>query len=413
MILLIPCGAAARSGDSDVVASLPKPLEASCWLAKASPDGPGAPCWMPVSFDKDERPVRALLVRERSGNRRRGIAVLADDGQTALIGAGKVAGAGGDDLGWMGAWTVLQPLDPDNRALDGEGSLDGQALALLPADGSPSLAQQGCKGPLLVILHRSESAGDETQRKIAAQVWDLGEPRRRLAGLDALRVLNVQPIKGCLLPGLRDPDEAVRLETAHVLAHSHVTEALSVLAGWLSPPSKEISPFSRSAVAHMVGELGGAAAAGVLERSAEDPDWDVRKAAVEGLQTIGGSQAMAAILNRLEDVDARVRLVAAQHACEASGLRRSHGRERDRRPCPLCRSFHARAPGEAHQALAPPCARQCCCGARPAGRRPSARNPACHGADRSCDHRSAGRLPHSARHGRIGPGAAQSCNGTE
>jgi HEAT repeat protein len=310
MILYALCGAVAHGEDSDndAAASLPKHWEMSCWLAKATLDSPTVPCSLRIHFEGDDSRAQALLVRERSGKRRRGLAVLSDDGQTVLIGAGKAVGASGDDLGWMGAWTVLQPLDADDRALHDEGSLAGQVLALLPADGC-SFPTKG-KGPLLVILRKAESAGDETRRKIAAEVWDLGEPRRRLAGLDALGGLNVQPIKGCLLPGLRDNDEAVRLETARVLAHSHVTEALSVLAGWLSPSSKEVSPFSRATVAHRVGELGGGDAVAVLERAAADPDWDVRKTAVEGLQTIGGAQGMAPIIDRLEDADARIRRVA-------------------------------------------------------------------------------------------------------
>ena len=308
IILCILRGAVshASENDMDAAASLPKPLEASCWLA-----GPTAPCSLRIGFDGDEHPVRALLVRERSGKRRRGIAVLSDDGQTVLIGAGRAVGASGDDLGWMGGWNVIHPLDQDDRVLDGEGTLDGHVLALLPLGGCSSPAQKRGKGPQLVILRRAESAGAETRRRMVAEVWDLAEPRRRLAGLDALRVLNVLPIKGCLLPGLRDPDETLRLETARVLAHSHVPEALSTLARWLSPSSKEVSPFSRAMVAHMVGELGGVDAVSVLDRAAADPDWDVRKAAVQGLQTIGDAQATATIINRLEDADARIRLVAA------------------------------------------------------------------------------------------------------
>jgi hypothetical protein len=57
-----------------------------------------------------------------------------------------------------------------------------------------------------------------------------------------LAALDVRPIKRFLLLGLLDPDEAVRLETARVLARSHIEEATGTLAANLTVSSNDGAP---------------------------------------------------------------------------------------------------------------------------------------------------------------------------
>jgi len=91
-------------------------LMVDCWIAPIADLGRDNPCHLAGDFDGDGRQDLALMVREKSGKQRKGIAVITAKGAIAIAGAGTRAGAGGDDFVWMDAWRVEPKAGPNAKA---------------------------------------------------------------------------------------------------------------------------------------------------------------------------------------------------------------------------------------------------------------------------------------------------------
>ena len=281
---------------------LPPQLREDCWL-RAPPGEPETPCAILFGAARDQADDRAVLVRERGGARRRGIAIQVRGSQVAVVGAGRPTGSLGADLGWMKSWTVLRRLDPDR-------GLDRDALLLTPA-----VPPNSGKLPPSVLLVSAEEASylrNLRARDGAFAAIGLADRRRRFVALDLLERYDVTPAKAALLPGLDDPDELVRLAVAAVLGASKVAEAAPTIASWLGPEARpDVSPFTRRQIAFALGQLKSPAGVPGLERALADPAPEVRQAAVWALGQIGSPASGPLVVARVEDADLRVRREAA------------------------------------------------------------------------------------------------------
>jgi HEAT repeat protein len=283
--------------------ALPDGVQEECWL-KAPAGDPEPPCSIELAMTRSGTPDRAVLVRERQGQRRRGIAIQLGSGSVEVLGAGRRIGAAGADLVWMKAWSVLHPLSKD--------STDADALLL---GGAPAARPGKLRDSVLVVVPDEEAAemanlyGSHPRRGIEA--LGLTEPRRRFVAFDLLERYQVEPVKGWLLPGLEEPDEMIRLAVAHVLAAAKVTEAIETIGSWLQPGPAAVSPFARDQVARDLGRFESSAGIPALAVALADPAPDVREAAVLALGQIGRLGIANLVAARLEDPDRRVRLAAA------------------------------------------------------------------------------------------------------
>jgi HEAT repeat protein len=287
----------------------PAGLEEHCWRE---------PCSFEIDIDGDRTQDRAVLVRERGGSHRRGIAIRSSAGAEVglgcggqiVLGAGRRVGALGADLSGAEALQVLRR--------HAEGYTDfGDSLLL-----ASSKVHGG--RVLLVVADRSWSP----------QVVDLTEPRHRLARVELLRSYDVRPAAPWLLPGLDDADEAFRLQTAAVLAESRVRQAVVPVAAWLYSEHAGVSPFTRAEIARTLGRLlrplpldemgtptwerdghlderSASAALRALESALGDAAPDVRWAAVEALGQLGGEAAATLVATCAEDKDVWVRRAVA------------------------------------------------------------------------------------------------------
>lgn len=79
-------------------------VEVGCWLTDEPAHQVLNPCVLVADFDRDGKDDLALLVREASGKRRRGVLVVLASGRVLRAGAGVKLGNGGDDFDWMDAW---------------------------------------------------------------------------------------------------------------------------------------------------------------------------------------------------------------------------------------------------------------------------------------------------------------------
>jgi HEAT repeat protein len=299
------------TGDADAedeahrLPPLPPQVREDCWL-RAPADEPPIPCELVLTGNDPRGDDRAVLVRERGGARRRGVAIQVRGSLVELLGAGHATGSLGADLGWMKAWAVVH-----NR--DRKYALDRDALLLSPA------AASGARGlPASVLVPPTlEDAELVTLGRSPDGVYaaiGLTDPRRRFVALDLLaHAYDVQPVKAWLLPGLDDRDELVRLAVAEALGASKVTEAAESVAAWLAPGRRtDVSPFTRRQIARVLGALATPPGEAALESALADAAFDVREAAVWALGEIGAPAAAPLVAARVEDEDPRVRRAAAQ-----------------------------------------------------------------------------------------------------
>jgi len=293
-----------RGGDEKAsrLPRLPPQLREDCWL-RAPPGEPEVPCEIFFGAARGLPDDRAVLVRERGGAGRRGIAIQIRGSHVAVVGAGRPVGSLGADLRWIKSWTVLRKLDPDR-------GLDRDALLLTPA-----VPPNSGKLPASVILVGPQEASylrNLHSRDGAFAAIGLADRRRRFVALDLLERYDVTPAKAALLPGLDDPDELVRLAVAAVLGASKVADAAPTIASWLGPEARpDVSPFTRRQIAFALGHLKSPAGVPGLERALVDSAPEVRQAAVWALGEIGGQAAAPLVVARVEDADPRVRREAA------------------------------------------------------------------------------------------------------
>src|SRR4051812_7390228 len=74
--------------------ALPDGVQEECWL-KASAGDLQTPCSIDLAMTRSGTADRAVLVRERQGQRRRGIAIQLGSGNVEVLGAGRRVGAAG------------------------------------------------------------------------------------------------------------------------------------------------------------------------------------------------------------------------------------------------------------------------------------------------------------------------------
>jgi HEAT repeats len=306
----VPVQASPASREGGAVASLPAQVRRDCWLVAATGE-PEIPCEVPFDANQNGMNNKAVLVREVGGGRRRGIAILMAS-SVQILGAGHGAGSLGADLGWMKAWTVLHPRDPDS-------SLDHDLLLLEPVPSPHPAMPAG----VLVALRDEEAENVDLSgphdRRGSFVAMGLTDRRWRFVALDLLERYDVTPAKRWLLPGLDDPDELVRLGAAGVLAASKVGDAVGGIAAWLAPGRPDVSPFTWRQIALDLGQLGSPAGIPALERALGDAAPEVREAAVWALGEIGGPTGVELIGGHVGDPDPRVRRAAVAALGVAGG----------------------------------------------------------------------------------------------
>jgi hypothetical protein len=297
--------------DKPPLVPLPSNVREDCWL-RARPGEPAIPCELPLDVDRKGISRRAVQIRERTGGRRRGIAIQNSVGAADIIGAGRGTGALGTDLGWLAGWTILHPRDREN-------SLYQDALWLTPAEGERSKVG----GPILLAAGGEEAENldlyGDRRRGGLYNIMGLADTGRRFVALDLLARYDVTPVRRALIARLDDADELVRLAAAEALAASKVTEAADPIASWLAPGRADVSPFMRRQIALALGRLGSPAGVPALASALDDPAHEVREAAVIALGEIGGPESGRLIAGRVRDPDRRVRRAVAEALGQAGG----------------------------------------------------------------------------------------------
>src|SRR3954469_25238987 len=178
--------------------ALPDEVQEECWL-KAPAGEPEPPCSIELAMTRSGTPDRAVLVRERQGQRRRGIAIQLGSGSVEVLGAGRRVGAAAADLVWLKAWSVLHPLSKD--------STDADALLL---GGAPPARPDKLRESVLLVAPAEQTAEmadlDGPHHRRGIEALGLSDPRRRFVAFDLMERYQVEPVKGWLLPGLEEPD---------------------------------------------------------------------------------------------------------------------------------------------------------------------------------------------------------------
>lgn len=177
-------------------------------------------------------------------------------------------------------------------------------LSLLPAQSEPASIA------LLVPLLSDES---ETVRAAAAEVLARAPAERSLPLLAAeldrtgvapevVRALGGLGHDACaaLLPLLADEAAAVRCAAAEALAHCGDAAIGPRLAGALEAES---DPATRRALLRAVGHVGGGELVPVLVTALDDPDPEIRLAAIEGLGATGADAAIEPLAGVVGDTE--------------------------------------------------------------------------------------------------------------
>lgn len=131
--------------------------------------------------------------------------------------------------------------------------------------------------------------GDPNARAVAA--WTLGRLRDERAVIP-------------LLAHLRDPDRFVRLECQEALGRIGAPAAPAMIAAL---GEHDIRPY----VASVLATLGDERAVDPLIEALQQPAWDYRWEAAEGLGQLKAVAAVGPLLQALQDRDAGVRAIAA------------------------------------------------------------------------------------------------------
>jgi len=134
------------------------------------------------------------------------------------------------------------------------------------------------------------------------------DPTRRREVVEALGTFPTASTRAHLLRSLEDPDTAVRVAAAGLLARGGERSAVPTLVGWLSDPE----PALRKAACSALSVMADARAQAPLVRTLGDADGEVRRAAVEALGALSAPDVVVPLLGRLDDSDPRVRQTTAE-----------------------------------------------------------------------------------------------------